>query len=180
MKTNISVDSTENKLIMLFMLDKMEIPLTENNIIDICTSKNNWLDYMDCKDVLWQLQDVGFIYKTIDSEDESRYNITIKGRNCLSEFYQKIRAHIREDIAKFAKENRMNFKRSQEYVSKYIKNTDGSRTAILKICDPLESEHIFEIKIRVHSRKQALSITNKWKDNAPQIYEYILDVLGEN
>ena len=179
MRTNISVDSTENKLIMLFMLDKMEIPLTENNIIDICTSKNNWLEYMDCKDVLWQLQDVGFIYKTVDSEEESRYNITIKGRNCLSEFYQKIRAHIREDITKFAKENRMSFKRSQEYVSKYTKNPDGSRTTILKICDPLENQHIFEIKLKVATRKQALAITNKWKEQAPLIYEYILETLSE-
>lgn len=179
MKTNISVDSTENKLIMLFMLDKMEIPLTENNIIDICTSKNSWLEYMDCKDVLWQLQDVGFIYKTVDSEDESRYNITIKGRNCLSEFYQKIRAHIREDITKFAKENRMHFKRSQEYVSKYTKNADGSRTVTLKICDPLESQHIFEIKVKVPTRKSALTIASKWKEQAPAIYEYILETLGE-
>ena len=179
MKTNIGIDSTENKLIMLFMLDKMEIPLTENNIIDICTSKNSWLEYMDCKDVLWQLQDVGFIYKTIDSEEESRYNITIKGRNCLSEFYQKIRAHVREDITKFAKENRMSFKRSQEYVSKYTKNTDGSRTVVLKICDPLDSSHIFEVKIKVATRKQAVTMATKWKEQAPLIYEYLLENLGE-
>ena len=34
-------DNTINKLKLLFLLDKMEIPLTENNIIDICTSRNN-------------------------------------------------------------------------------------------------------------------------------------------
>ena len=50
-----SQDSTVNKLKLLFLLDKMEIPLTENNIIDICTSRNNWINYMDCKEILWQL-----------------------------------------------------------------------------------------------------------------------------
>ena len=35
-------DNTIHKLKLLFVLDKMEIPLTENNIIDICTSSNNW------------------------------------------------------------------------------------------------------------------------------------------
>ena len=34
-------DSTINKLKLLFLLDKMEIPLTENNIIDICTSRTD-------------------------------------------------------------------------------------------------------------------------------------------
>ena len=37
-------DNTINKLKLLFLLDKMEIPLTENNIIDICTSRNNWIN----------------------------------------------------------------------------------------------------------------------------------------
>ena len=43
-------DSTTNKWILLFIFDKMEIPLTENSIMDICTNKNNWLKYMDCKE----------------------------------------------------------------------------------------------------------------------------------
>lgn len=50
-----SQDSTVSKLTLLFILEKMEIPLTENSIIDICTSRNDWLNYMECKDVLYQL-----------------------------------------------------------------------------------------------------------------------------
>ena len=61
------IDSTSNKLKLLFLLDKMEIPLTENSIIDICTSRNNWLNYMDCKEVLWQLLEVGYIFKSFSS-----------------------------------------------------------------------------------------------------------------
>ncbi|HBP43837.1 MAG TPA: hypothetical protein DD621_04130, partial [Clostridiales bacterium] len=74
-------DSTINKLKLLFLLDKMEIPLTENNIIDICTSRNNWINYMDCKEILWQLMEVGFIYKTDNDDGECRYGITLDGRN---------------------------------------------------------------------------------------------------
>ena len=66
-------DSTINKLKLLFLLDKMEIPLTENNIIDICTSRNNWINYMDCKEILWQLLEVGFIFKNESDKDEVRY-----------------------------------------------------------------------------------------------------------
>ena len=49
LSTQFVPDETENKLILLFILDKMEIPLTENSIMDIATSRNNWLSYMDCK-----------------------------------------------------------------------------------------------------------------------------------
>ena len=63
-------DSTVKKLILLFVLDRIEIPLTENSIMDICTSRNNWLGYMDCKEALAQLIDAKFIYKLNDGIEQ--------------------------------------------------------------------------------------------------------------
>lgn len=179
-QTDFVADSTVNKLILLFVLDKMEIPLTENSIIDICSNKNNWLSYMDYKDIMWQLLDVKFIYKTIDSEAECRYNITVSGRNCLSNFFYKIPASTREKITAFAKENRMNFKRAQEYVAKYIKNKDGTYLCTLQIKDPLEGKNIFETKIIMQTSVVASKICKKWKDKAPHIYETMYELLTEN
>lgn len=173
-------DNTVNKLILLFIMDKMEIPLTEDSIIDICTSRNSWLKYMDCKDVMWQLLDVGYIAKTTTSDDENRYNITYEGRNCLSHFFLKIPSSTREEITTFAKTYRMDFKRAQEYAGTYFKNTDGSYTASLKIRDPLESQNLFEIKIVFPSRKAAIKATKKWKDNAPLIFENAYETLSDD
>ena len=125
-KTNISVDSTENKLIMLFMLDKMEIPLTENSILEICSSQNNWVNWMDCKDLLSQLIVEKFVYRPNTDSDENRYNITVAGRECLSQFYTRIPASLRDNIAQFAQENKLQFKRNQEYIAKSYKNEDGN------------------------------------------------------
>ena len=179
-ETDFVADPLVKKLLLLFVLDKMEIPLTENSIIDICTSKNVWLSYMDCKDVMWQLLDVNFIYKTIDSTDEARYNITIEGRDCLTHFYKKIPISLRDNITTFAKENRMAFKRAQEYVGKYIRNVDGTYLCTLQIKDPLEGKNIFEIKIILNSIKQAKDAIAKWKEKAPNVYETIFDLLTEN
>lgn len=174
-------DNTTMKLILLFVLEKMEIPLTEDSIIDICTSKNSWLRYMDCKDCMWQLLEMGYIAKTNAGEFD-RYNITYDGRNCLSNFYLKIPSTTRDAITTFAKENRMDFKRSQEYVGNYFKNPDGSYTISLKIKDPLETQNLFEMKVVYPSRKSAIDATKKWKNTAPQIFEYVYDtlLLGEN
>ncbi|MGN1212944.1 MAG: DUF4364 family protein [Christensenellales bacterium] len=172
-------DNTINKLIFLFVLDKMEIPLTEDSIIDICTSRNEWLKYMDCKDVMWQLLDVGYIAKTAN-EDVPRYNITNEGRNCLSNFYLKIPSSTREEITVFAKENRMVFKRAQEYTGTYYKNSDGSYTTALKIKDPLQSQNLFELKIVLQSRKSAVNATKKWREKAPSIYESVYEILCDD
>ncbi len=168
-------DITTNKLTLLFILDKMEIPLTENSIIDICTSRNDWLNYMECKDILWQLLEVNFIYKTNNNNEEDRYSITIDGRNCLSHFYLRIPKSLREAITVFVKENRMSFKRSQEYVSDYFKNPDGSHTVVLKIKEPLISQPLLEIKLKAPTRHSAIVACKKWKDEAPNIFEFLYD-----
>ena len=179
METDFVADSTVNKLILLFVLDKMEIPLTENSLIDICTNKNTWLSYMDYKDVMWQLIDVKFIYKTIGGDSECRYNITVSGRNCLSHFFQKIPSSTREEITNFAKANRMNFKRAQEYVGKYLKDRDGTYLCTLQIKDQLEGKNMFEIKVAMPDNKLANKTCKKWKEKAPKIYESIYELLTE-
>ena len=170
-------DNTINKLILLFVMEKMEIPLTEDSIIDICTSRNAWLKYMDCKDVMWQLLDIGYVAKT-STGDGDRYNITYDGRNCLSNFFLKIPSSTREEITNFAKENRMAFKRAQEYVGTYQKNNDSTYTVSLKIKDPLEAQNLFELKIVYPSRKSAINATRVWKSSAPQIFENVYEILG--
>jgi hypothetical protein len=173
-------DATINKLTLLFVLDKMEIPLTENSIIDICTSRNSWLTYMECKEILWQLIEVGFVYNTNNESEEGRFGITVDGRNCLSHFFLRIPQSLREQIAIFTKENRMNFKRSQEYVSDYYKNPDGSHTVVLKIKEPLISQPLLEIKLKAPSRHAAILACKKWKDKAPNVFEYLYDSVIDN
>ncbi|MDE6275556.1 MAG: DUF4364 family protein, partial [Clostridia bacterium] len=46
--------NTVNKLILLYALDKMEVPLQEDVILEMIT-ENNWLSYMDCKVALTDL-----------------------------------------------------------------------------------------------------------------------------
>lgn len=185
-KMEFTPDATVNKLTLLFVMDKMEIPLTENSIIDICTSRNSWLSYMECKEILWQLLEVGFLYNTnadatpTDSSEEIRYGITMDGRNALSHFFLRIPQSLREQITQFVKENRMSFKRSQEYVSDYYKNPDGSYTIVLKIKEPLISQPLLEIKLKTPNRHSAIVACKKWKDKAPNVFEYLYDSILDN
>ena len=166
-------DNTVNKLILLYVLDKMEIPLTENSILEICSSQNNWVNWMDCKDLLSQLITSKFIYKPNTEDDESRYNITVAGRECLSQFYTRIPASLRDNIAQFAGENKMQFKRNQEYIAKSFKNEDGSYTVDLKILEPLTTESIFTMSIKTGTRHSASIACKKWRELAANIYEYV-------
>lgn len=173
-------DDTLGKLKLLFILDKMEIPLTENSIIDITTG-NKWLNYMDCIDILSQLMKMNFVFKIENElEDDARYAITYSGRECLSHFYQRVPQSLREDITSFAKENRMTFKRSQEYISEYTKNMDGSYKVTLKIKEPLVNMTLLEVSIKSPNKSTAISACNKWNEKAPNIFEFLYDNILDN
>lgn len=174
-----SNDSTTNKLILLFVLEKMEIPLTENSILDICSSRNTWLNYMECKEIIYDLIQTNLVYRTDGNEGEQRYNITYEGRNCLSHFYQRIPLSLREQITEFIKENRIHFKRSQEYIGDYSKNNDGSYSVKLKIRAPLINQPLFEVSIKAPSRQSAIEACRIWKDKAHIVYEFVYESLIE-
>ena len=72
----------------------------------------------------------------------------------------------------------MNLKRSQEYVSEYLKNDDGTYSILLKIKEPiLVTSSLLEIKLKAPNRKSAVEAIKKWIDKAPAIYENIYENL---
>ena len=50
-------ESTINKLILLYVFEAMDVAITGNTIIEMCTSRNTWLSYMDCTITINQLLD---------------------------------------------------------------------------------------------------------------------------
>lgn len=173
-------DSMVSKLLLMFVLEKMEMPLTESSIIDICTSQNNWLNYMECKDVLFQLLEANFICCTTGQDGEEHYTVSIEGQGCLEHFYEKINPELREQIIEYIKNNRMNLKKSQEYVADYSKNSDGTYLLVLKIRSETINYPMFEVKIATPSRQTAIEACKKWRENAHIVYEQVYESLIDN
>ncbi len=168
-----------DKLIVLFVLDKMEIPLTEDSILDICSVKNNWIEnYMDCKAIIHDMTTSNLLYKLGDGEEsKALFSLTYEGRECLSYLYRRIPFATRENISQYLQVNKLNVKSSQEYTATYNKNDDGSYNVILRIYEPLISVPMFELKIKAPSRQSANEAIHKWKTTAPTIYEIIYEKL---
>lgn len=163
-----------NKLIILFVFDKMETALSERTVVDICSSSNNWINYMDCLSLLGKMLEDGFICE-IDSPDDPIYAITPDGRECLSHFYIKISKSIREEIDAFVKKYGVKFRNRQECRSDYYQNKDGTYTVYLKIMALVQPS--LELKFVVPDKKTAQNIYKKWEDKAAELYYVIYDTL---
>ena len=163
-----------NKLILLFIFDKMGMPVTEKTLLEMCASRNNWINYMESIECLGGLVDAGFVFRA-KSERSEYYTITTSGRECLDNFFTRIPASKRTEIADYIKANRMMYKRAQEHFRGYYKNNDGSYTVHLKILDPLRTT--MELKLNVANRAVAKTVYNKWDSSAAEVYSMIYEKL---
>lgn len=163
-----------NKLILLFVFDKMESPLSENTVVEMCTVGNDWLNYMDCVDLLPRLLDGGFLC-SIPTVDEPLYTLTSDGRETLNNFYVVIPKSIRDEITAFVKKNSGKFRNKQECKSDYFQNADGTYTVYLKILAPLQP--MLEVKFVVPDKKTAQNIYKNWEFKASDLYSAIYDTL---
>ncbi len=168
-------ESTVNKLILLYVFEAMDVPITGNTIVEMCTSRNTWLSYMDCTITINELLESSFIIQASKEKNNGYYSITADGRQCLALFYTRIPASLRTEITEYVKQNRMTMRRKQEYYRNYYKNTDGTYTVQLKIVDPVQTT--LELKLNVANRNTARMVHDKWEEKAAQIYGYLHEEL---
>lgn len=168
------MDTTVSKLILLYVFDQMEIPITIETLNDMCCSQNDWLTYMTLTEVLPELVQANFVYLD-NSSKTAYYKITSEGRDCLNYFFMKIPSSIRKEIGAYIKKNRQEYKRRQEYFKDYFQNKDGTYTVILKILEPMGTK--LDLKLNVANRAEAKAVFNKWNESAGEVYGSIYKLL---
>ncbi len=168
-------ETSVNKLIVLFVFDKMESALSQRTIIEMCTTGNNWLNYMDCVELLPRLLEDGFLCRISSSDEEPLYTITSDGRDSLNNFYINIPKSIRDEIATFIKKNSKKLRNRQECKADYYQNVDGTYTVFLKIFAPVQP--MVELKFVVPDKKTAQNIYKNWESKASELYSAIYDTL---
>ncbi len=172
---NEDVDSSLNKLIILFFLEQLDCAMPRNTVSEICSAKG-WLTYIDSSIYIQKLLSDGFIYSTDkDNKTEGNIVITADGRESLANFYINIPTSLREEITGYVKENRNRLRIRQECRSDYYKNKDGTYTVVLTIAGPVQP--LMELKFVINDKHTAQSIHRKWEEKAVDIYSVLYDNL---
>ena len=167
-------NTTVNKLILLYTLDKMEVPLQENLILDMVT-ENEWLSYMDAKVALTDLIKKNMITNMSTKGCNPRYAITSDSREGLKHYFVEIPSSIRESIAEVVKLNKIKYRKKQDYFSDYYQNADGTYTVVLRIDST--SNSLMDLKLVVQNRTKAKWLYKQWREKASATYEFILEKL---
>lgn len=165
--------TTLYKLMILYMLNKVNFPLSNSQISDFILDKQ-YTTYFTLQEVLNSLSDDGFI-QVMNYRSTTQYKLTQSGKETISFFENKISNAIRQEIDDYLKENQYDLKCEVGTTSDYYKSTNGD---YIVHCQVKEGQStLIELNISVPVKELADQMCAKWKDSSQQIYDFIVNKL---
>ncbi|BCJ96479.1 hypothetical protein acsn021_40480 [Anaerocolumna cellulosilytica] len=161
------------KLIILFLLDKVDFPLTNAQISNFILEKD-YTNYFNIQQSIAELIETDFI--TMESVGHSsHYRITDSGRETLSFFEYMISPAIQADIHEYLRKNRYSLRDEVSTLSEYFETKKGEYIVNLKVME--KDASIIEVNITVPTEEDASRISHNWRNKSQQVYAYVLSSL---
>lgn len=161
------------KLIVLYMLDRVDFPLTNAQISDFVLTKG-YTNYFTLQEAVNGLIDSEFVFVS-SIRNSSHYKITDKGEEALSLFENRIPYAIKQDILEYFDNQKINLKKESEIFADYTLNESGEYTVRCVIKDRRET--LIDLKIGVPTKSHAISICDSWHAKSMETYDYLINTL---
>lgn len=157
------------KLIILYMLDRVDFPLTGSQISQFILDKG-YTDYFTLQVAINDLNEMDFIKPTAE-RNHTLYEITEQGKEAVELFEFKINYPIKMDILNYLKEQKIELRNESAIYSDYY----PSNNEYVAQCSIKErNQTLLEIKITVPTQDQAIHICDSWRDKNEEIYQYLI------
>ena len=165
--------SAINKLIVLYILDKIEISISNAQITNIIL-ENNIINYFSLQESIAELEKSDLI-KLEDNQGKLAYQISEAGQRAVSMFVGRIPKSNKTLINDYILKNKDRIKKESEIFADFSKNNENEYVVNLKV---VENEIVLiDLKLNVVSDKQARLICDKWTSSSSKIYGQIMDSL---
>ena len=158
------------KLIVLYMLDKVDFPLTTSQISEFILDKG-YTSYFRLQETLSELTDSGLL-KVETTHNRTLYHLTENGAETIHFFSNKISPAIRHEIDDFLKEKQYDLKEEVSVKSDYYLNTNHEFEVRCQIME--NGYNLIDLKLTVPTEKEAEAIAAKWSLKSQEIYTSIL------
>lgn len=163
------------KLIILFLLDKVDFPLNNAQISNIILEKD-YTNYFNIQQSLAELLEAEFC--SIESVGHSSlYRITDAGRETLSFFQHMISPAIQEDLLDYLRTHKYSLRDEVSTQSEYFETKKGEFMVHLRVLE--KDNSIIDLKITVPTEEEASRISRNWRGKSQSIYSYVLNTLLE-
>lgn len=158
------------KLIILYMLKKVDFPLSTSQISEFVLDKG-YTSYFRLQEALSELAASGLI-RTENTHNRTLYHLTENGAQTIHYFGNKISPAIRRDIDEFLKEKQYDLKEETAIKSDYYLTTSKEYEVRCQIVE--NGSSLIDLKLTVPTEKEAEAIANHWDLNSQELYALIL------
>ena len=170
--------NAENKLLLLYLIYRMEFPMSRSQITDFVRDAE-FMDYFTLQQTLAVMVES----KLLDATEENsldnsttRYAVTGEGLTSLEYFEKHIPWSRRQAIDQYITENRGKIKKDYEVTASYFPNVENDEFRVK--CGVYEDKRaLVELFVSVDTREQAKLIQSNWRANASELYQRILEAL---
>ena len=158
------------KLIILYMLDRVSFPLS-NNAITGFILETGYTDFATIQQVLGIIQDDGLI-NVESSRSNTSYTLSDSGREMLEYFGNKVSDEIKKEVNDYLNRNKYELKQAANVISEYYRTTTGDYA--VHCCIKENSSSIIDLTLSVPDEDVADIMCTNWKDKSQEIYEFVM------
>ena len=164
-------DLAENKLILLYIFRRINMPMNNSHITQIVL-ENNLINYFRLQQYISELVEGGFLNSSLENK---KHNLTItsKGTDTLDFFLNRIPEKKKIIIDIYLENHIELIKKDIGVVSEYSVEENSS---MLRLTLKNNETVLLEIKFPVESNSSAQEMSQYWKDNYNDIYETIMNM----
>lgn len=157
------------KLIILYMLDRVNFPLTRTQVCDFVLERG-YTTYFVLSQAIAELTDAELLQvQTVGNR--THLVITEEGRNTLSYFENRIGSAIKQEISLYFKENEVELRNDVSVLADYYKASSGEYETRLVAKD--RDVNLVTLTLSVPTEEIAASICNNWQEKNQKLYQYL-------
>ncbi len=163
------------KLIVLYILDKVNFPMTNDQLSDFILTQE-YTDYFKFQQTMSELLESDLIYGE-QIRNNTYYTIQDKGRETCHYFQGKISSAIKEDIHRFLRENEYELREEVSVLANYDRS---GREYEVQMRIREQGNDLMRLNLRVPTEEQADLICRRFEEKNQSVYAYLMKQLLTN
>ncbi|HHZ02655.1 MAG TPA: DUF4364 family protein [Tissierellia bacterium] len=166
----------QDKLKLLYILNYIDLPLTNNEITNYIMEYNIF-DYFTLQLLLDDLLEDKFtIIKNISGNEY--YSVSETGKTALEMFSHKLPEYFKEEVEENFSHLKKLIEKQRELFGHYYQRKDGEYTVSLQVME--NGSNIFNLNISVPTEESAKMIVKNWNNSPHAIFGQIVKLLTSN
>ena len=159
------------KLIILYMLNEVDFPMTTSQISEFILEQE-YTTFFKLKESLDEMVAADLLMVE-ETHNRTLYHLTKEGARTVEYFGNKISPAIQEDIEQFLREKHYDLKEESGVKSNYFFDEENGEYHVR--CRLVENgSNLLDLKLIVPTEKEAQAIANAWLKDYEEIYAMLL------